>query len=121
MTILVVDDNDLIANVFSEAIRLAGYDVDVANSGTEAIAKLKINNYRLAFVDLSLPDVNGVEVAIDVRRFGINTPMIAVSGAASLIDPVRLSTAGFELLLPKPIRVSTLIDLIQERVGARAS
>jgi DNA-binding response OmpR family regulator len=65
MTILVIEDNPEIAAFFAEALGAAGYEVELATSGA-ALPRL-VNGCELALMDLSLPDLNGVEVAAQAR------------------------------------------------------
>jgi len=107
--ILVVEDNALVAELFATALRNAGHLVEVAAAGSEALDILKSGDFALAFVDLSLPDMNGAEIVTAARQQGIAIPIFAVSGAASLIDAERLKSAGFTGdPISKPVRLSTL-------------
>lgn len=110
--ILVVEDNVLVAELFATALRNVGHTVEIAAGGSEALNLLQSGDYALAFVDLSLPDMNGAEVVAAARQRGIVIPMVAVSGAAKLIAAERLQSAGFTgEPISKPVRLSTLTDI----------
>ena len=64
--------------------------------------------------DLSLPDLNGVEVAAQARAKGCKAPIIAVSGAMPLIDGGSLAKAEFAAAVAKPVRLSALIELVRQ-------
>lgn len=113
MSVLVVEDNPEIAALFAEALGDAGYAVEIAATGAAALARLK-NGCELALMDLSLPDLNGVEVAVEARAAGCQVPIIAVSGAMPLIDEGRLDKAGFVAAIGKPVRLSALVDLVKQ-------
>lgn len=116
--ILLVEDNPAIAALYAEAIGNAGYPVDVAMTGREALDRLGARPYRLALVDLSLPDMTGADVAIAAHASGLDLPMVAVSGAAVLIDPAKLAAAGFTgAPVEKPLRLSALVDLVRQLAG----
>lgn len=113
MTILVIEDNPHIAALFAEALDMAGYEFEIVTSGASALARLMVG-CELALMDLSLPDLNGAEVAVEARAAGCTVPIIAISGAMPLIDEARLAKAGFAAALAKPVRLSTLIDLVRQ-------
>lgn len=116
--ILIVEDNGLIAELFATALRDVGYSVDVAARGAEALALLQRGVYDLALVDLSLPDMNGAELVTAARQAGVTAPMVAVSGAASLIAAERLHSAGFiGDPISKPVRLSVLVGLAMQFAG----
>lgn len=112
--ILIVDDNPAIAQLFEETLADAGYQTEVARTGAEAVEMMAERHYRLALMDLSLPDMNGAEVTSLARAQGNGLPVIAVTGALKLIDPAKLADARFSALIEKPLRLSALLELIEK-------
>lgn len=112
--ILIVEDTPEMAAVFAKALIGAGFEVEIVSSGALALVALLSGIYSLALIDLALPDMDGAEVAIRAHENGCRTPMIATSGAMGLIDPERIAPAGFVAALGKPLRITTLIDLVRE-------
>ena len=119
--ILVVEDNPAISAIFAEAVRGAGYQVEVVATAGEGLRRLAQGDVELALIDLSLPDFNGAELAERVRAAGIATPMIVVSGAMPLVDEARHDSAGFVERFAKPLRISALIEAIERRRRRAAS
>jgi CheY-like chemotaxis protein len=117
-SVLVVEDNAEIAAVFVGALQAEGYRVETCASGTAALERLA--GCDIALMDLSLPDLNGVEVAVRARAMGCRVPMIAVSGAMPLIEPSRLAEAGFVATIGKPARLSALLDLVKQHLPVTA-
>jgi CheY-like chemotaxis protein len=115
--ILIVEDGPEMATVFAKALARAGYEVTVVSTGMAALNELLTCNYRLALIDLALPDINGAELAALARGRGCDTPMIAISGAMGLIDPELIEPAGFVAALGKPMRITALIDLVREHAS----
>src|SRR4051812_28684652 len=109
--ILLVEDNDQVRAIFKAALTDAGFSVAEADTGKAAIEMLNRRRYALALVDLSLPDIHGLNVARSAKEGGCATPMIAVSGVAELIDPAVLSS-DFVQTLAKPLRLSALVELV---------
>lgn len=116
--ILLAEDNNSIATLYAEVLAEAGYVVEIARTGTEALAQLIKGGFRLAIIDLSLPEMNGAEVAIAAHARGIRVPMLAVSGAAALVDPHKLAEAGFSgPAVTKPVRLTAFVDLVRQHAG----
>lgn len=60
--ILIVEDEPNIANVFRDQLKFSGFEVEVANGGAQALEILKSNHYDLIFLDLVMPEVDGLAV-----------------------------------------------------------
>jgi DNA-binding NtrC family response regulator len=78
--ILVVDDEEDLCWVIKNALRPAGYAVKSANSGTQALAYLSKKNYKVAFVDAKIPDMDGLHLAALIRQRSPRTNIILISG-----------------------------------------
>ncbi|MGE5149905.1 MAG: response regulator [Rhodospirillaceae bacterium] len=117
--ILIVEDNPEVAALFVEALTAAGHRAEIAATGAAAVARLADHGapVRLILLDLSLPDVNGADLLAALRRQGVVTPAIAVSGAIPLVDPALLLAAGFAAMLEKPVRLSALLKLVGEHMA----
>ena len=96
--VLVVDDQHDIANVFERLLTRLGYEPHVCRSGDEALARLCEIRPRIALLDLSMPLMDGYEVARQIRaRADIDQPvLIAVTGLGSAEDRRRTTEAGFD-------------------------
>lgn len=117
--ILVVEDNPAIAAVFVAALEDAGYAVESTSTGAAGLAALLRGDVELALVDLSLPDINGAELAVQARAAGSKTPIIAVSGVMPLIAEDRIAEAGFAGTFAKPVRLSVLLAAVAEKLPPR--
>jgi CheY-like chemotaxis protein len=91
--VLVVDDDRLGTEVRSELIRMSGCSVDVAFSGTEALAKASSCNFDIFVIDYDMPGMNGLKLARELRRQGHWAPIAMLSGRLELP-----SEPGAELL-----------------------
>lgn len=112
LRVLVVDDNADAAELFSEILREAGYVVDVAADGIEALACALRSPPDVALVDIGLPGIDGYELA---RRLRAACPgcfrLIALTGYGP--DRERSCAAGFDLHLSKPIDIDGLKRAIE--------
>jgi CheY-like chemotaxis protein len=80
--ILIVEDHPGVRRVLTLSLRLLGYEILEANSGSSGIAQTVSGNPDLVLVDLSLPDVNGIEMAKAIKQNPqtAEIPLVALSG-----------------------------------------
>ena len=116
--ILVIEDNLMLAKFFALAIEAAGYTTDIALTGEEALKKLSERTYRMVFVDLGIPGINGFTVVATARILGVTAPMIAITGQGDVPDDVMRSAGFSGPLIHKPIRLSALTAMVQKLCGA---
>lgn len=100
--ILVVEDNTIIQKVTMLTLRNAGYSVELARTGQEALWMAK-NNYHAILLDLGLPDISGIEVSRYIRQQLGNkhVPIIAYTAQSSFIRS-ECFDAGINDVLTKP-------------------
>ena len=111
--ILVVDDNADGAATLAELLRMMGCDVNVANDGTSAVLAVKEYRPDVVLLDIGLPDINGYEVARQVRALpGVRQPrLIALTGWGQEQDKRMAAQAGFDEHWTKPVDPSRLQQL----------
>lgn len=114
MQVLLVDDNPLMQQVISRFLISQGYTVSVAGDGAEALAMAGKAGCRLLVIDMRLPDQEGPQLLIALRRLpGMEQcPAIAVSGLGE-DDRERTVRAGFDSFLAKPIDLDELADTVR--------
>lgn len=109
-TILVVDDEDIVRVVFSKAFMKEGYQVKLAASADEALQVMANSPVDVAFLDLKLPGMNGVELCREIRRLWPWCVTIAVTAYASVFELVSCREAGFEDYFIKPVDMEQLLE-----------
>jgi two-component system alkaline phosphatase synthesis response regulator PhoP len=112
--ILVVEDNTALAEGIEYNLKLEGYDVKIAESGTDAIAVAESWNPELVILDLMLPGVDGYQVLRSIRGRGSLVPVIILSARGEEADKVRGFRLNADQYVTKPFGVVELL----ERVGA---
>lgn len=80
---LVVEDEFLIRMGLSDDLADLGFETDEASNGMQALEKLRANCYAAIFLDLNLPDRDGMDLLADIRRDCAELPVILVSGDSS--------------------------------------
>lgn len=111
-TILIVDDDAAIGNLEQEVLERAGYAVQRAYSGTEALLLLKNRRPDLVLLDLMLPGLTGEEVLPQLQGL----PVIVVSAKAAVQDKVTLLLGGAADYLTKPFDIKELLARVAVRL-----
>src|SRR4051812_25692688 len=112
--ILIVEDNTALAEGIEYNLRLEGYDVKIAESGTDAISMAESWSPELVILDLMLPGVDGYQVLKSIRGRGSHVPVIILSARGEEADKVRGFRLDADQYVTKPFGVVELL----ERVGA---
>ena len=100
--ILIVEDEEAIADLEKDYLELSGFEVEVANDGETGLKKALENDYDLFILDLMLPGVDGFEICRQVRDEK-NTPIIMVSAKKDDIDKIRGLGLGADDYITKQI------------------
>ncbi len=109
MRILVAEDEAKVAGHIRKGLQEAGYAVDVAVDGTEALWLAGNHPYDAMVFDVMMPGQDGITVVRQLRRKGINTPVIFLTARHELADRVAGLDAGGDDYLPKPFSMIELL------------
>ena len=111
MRTLVVDDNPVMNEVLKLNMASWGYDVDSAEDGMEAVAKLRENHYDIVITDGYMPKMTGFALCRFVRSRFSSTFVIGVTGSRNLQG---FKDAGADACFYKPFKFSTLKQAIED-------
>jgi len=100
--ILVIDDMAAIRAVLKEELEREKYEVDEAKDGEEALEMLKSSHYDVAFCDIKMPKLDGIELLEKVKSEGINTPFIMISAHGDEKIALKCIKLGAYFYLSKP-------------------
>ncbi len=108
--ILVVDDVRALSQTQAMMLRHLGHDVKMATDGAEALRIVLAERPDVVFLDISMPDMDGIEVACEIRKHAEldNTVLIALTGHAEERWQRRALSAGFNHLLVKPTSIAAM-------------
>jgi PAS domain S-box-containing protein len=114
--ILVVDDNADAADTLAMALEFLGHEVQVAYRGNDALIRAEAFAPAVVLLDIGLPDLNGYEVARQIRatEWGRGMLLVAATGWSQESDQLRASEAGFDSHLVKPIEFDRLRQLLDD-------
>jgi two-component system CheB/CheR fusion protein len=119
MRVLVVEDNEDTATSLAMLLRLYGYEVEVAPDGPSACRAVQASPPDVVLLDIGLPQMNGWEVAKQIREeCSWKRPLIvAITGYGMDSDSVRSEQAGIDLHLVKPVDPEELHKLLSRFQG----
>jgi len=109
--VLVVDDEQVIADTLAKILDLNGYDASAVYTGTAAVESARALQPDLVISDVIMPDMNGIEAAIRIRGFLPSCKILLFSGQAAtadLLENARAQGHEFEILA-KPVHPSDLL------------
>ncbi len=116
-TVLIVDDNATIRKILADAFLSDGFKTcGEAENGKEAIELARQIKPDVITLDLSMPIMNGLEAASELRKILPNTPIILFTLHGDSLAKAEVSKAGVTLILPKMVSLSTLIEKALELV-----
>ena len=112
--ILVVDDNVDAANSLATLLEMRGHRVRTCFDGSAAFEAAAVSNPEVAFIDLNMPHLNGIELSRKIRGqpWGRSLKLIALTGMGQPDDQARTRAAGFDQHLTKPVDPQELANAI---------
>jgi DNA-binding response OmpR family regulator len=109
MRLLLVEDEPEIQSFLQQPLANEGYEVDVAKDGRTAIQLSSGNKYDVLIVDLVLPDQDGIDLILQLRRSGMSSPVLILSARRSVDDRVKGLEQGGDDYLTKPFALAELL------------
>ncbi|MGL5512470.1 MAG: ATP-binding protein, partial [Sporomusa sp.] len=113
--ILLAEDNEINQLIATEILSIAGYSVDVANNGKEAIAMLLAGNYDLVLMDIQMPEMDGLTATAEIRKMQrfADIPIIAMTAHAMTDARDKSLETGMNDHITKPIEPDLLYEVIR--------
>ena len=114
--ILIIEDEEAIAELEKDYLELSGFEVDIENSGEAGLKKALEGEYDLFLLDLMLPGVDGFDICKEIRM-AKNTPVIMVSARKDDIDKIRGLGLGADDYITKPFSPSELVARVKAHLA----
>jgi len=118
--ILVVDDDKLICWALEKEFAGMGLATRVVENGEEALVELRRHPYDIVFLDIHLPDANGIELLREIDAISRDAKIIIMSGDASETNRERAFTSGAMQFLEKPLDLSEIHSILKSTLGVHA-
>lgn len=119
--ILLIDDEDIVRDVMRRMLELLGHRVVEAGGGQEGLRRFALDPYDLVITDIIMPDQDGLETILEIKKNGPETRILAVSGGGRHIPArdclVAAHALGAHRFLSKPITMADLRSAVGELVG----
>jgi DNA-binding NtrC family response regulator len=115
-SILVVEDDKAIREIFKEILKKEGYVVETAETGQEAIEKSKVKFYNLALLDIKLPNMEGTKLLTKLHRATPKMMKVMVTGYPSLENAVDSLNLGADAYLIKPVKPEEMLKVVKEKL-----
>lgn len=109
MKVLIVEDDMSVAAFLQQAVREAGYEVQIEGNGLQALRAAQNTRFDLILLDVMLPGLNGFEVCRRLRDEGVDSLILIITARDSLEDKVEGLDAGADDYLAKPFKVAELL------------
>jgi CheY-like chemotaxis protein len=120
MKVLVIEDEPLIRDIYSEFLELMGHEADLAANGHEGLGCFDPLVHKIVVTDFLMPGLTGLEIAEAIRARSRTTPIVMISGSAAPQDERRAGQAGLHFLR-KPVafaQFKATLTEVAEHAGA---
>jgi len=114
MKLLIVDDEQEFASTLAERLFMRDFDTKVANTGIDALARIKSSTFDVVLLDLKMPDMSGLEVLEKIKAHDPTVEVIILTGHGSTTRGLEGMERGAFDYLMKPIEISDLIIKIEQ-------
>jgi DNA-binding response OmpR family regulator len=123
--ILVIDDEPQLRTLLEKFLTRDGHEVDLAKNGREGLKLFTLNNYDLVITDVVMPEQDGLEVVMELKRNYPRVRIIVISGGAARLDVGNLlnmsQLMGADRTLPKPLDFLKLQAAVKEVLAAEVA
>jgi len=114
--LLLVEDDEEVRQVYADILMCAGYQVDQAADGYQALQKYRENYHSLVLIDVLMPSKDGIETILELRKRSSEVPIIALSGGGciSAVDCLKFAAkCGADKTFVKPVSRQDLLSAVE--------
>lgn len=119
--ILIIDDEPNILLMMKKMLERAGYEVDLASNGKQGLDIFKRDSADLVITDIIMPEKEGLEIILEMKKINPELKIIAISGGGRLSSEGYLDVAlyfGASKVFQKPFMQNELIEAVNELIGS---
>ncbi|MFJ4542405.1 response regulator [Pseudomonas sp. NPDC088885] len=114
LKILVAEDNQVNQSILKDQLQTLGCEVALASDGTQALTLWRGEHFDVVLTDINMPNMNGYELARQLRSIGCTGPIIGATANAMRDEGERCFGAGMQQLLVKPFGLAALSNCLQQ-------
>ena len=112
LSILVAEDNAINQKVAETIFGNMGYQIDIAHDGKEAVESVKHKSFDIIFMDLEMPELDGVDATVEIRGLGFQMPIVAMTATSSKIGKDNAITSGMNDYITKPVKIEAVREVL---------
>ncbi len=121
MNVLVIDDEQIVLDSVSRILTDEGYQVDTAIRSREGLDLALSRDYDLVLTDIRMPEIGGMRILRDIKRGKPTTPVIIITGYATVQSAVQAMQLGATHYIEKPFTPEVLINAVHAALAAAES
>jgi two-component system, NtrC family, nitrogen regulation response regulator NtrX len=111
--LLIIDDDPNTLASLARAFRMAGYEATVTDQASRALELVRTQTFDLIFSDVVMPEKDGIALLEEMRALGVTTPVVMISGQATVDMAVRATKLGALDFLEKPLSTDKLLLTVE--------
>lgn len=112
INILLAEDNIINQRVAQTIFKNLGFEISIAQNGQQCVDKIKETNYDIIFMDIMMPDKDGLEATAEIRSAGYKIPIVAMTANAREEDKTKAFDSGMNHYLSKPVRIEEIKEVL---------
>lgn len=112
INILLAEDNIINQRVAQTIFKNLGYEITIAQNGKDCIDKVKKNKFDIIFMDIMMPEKDGLEATAEIRSAGHKLPIVAMTANAREEDKTKAFDSGMNHYLAKPVRTEQIKEVL---------
>ena len=120
MRVLLVEDEERLANAVARGLRAEGFDVDVTHDGLDGLWRAREGSYAVIVLDIMLPGMNGYEICRTLRRDGVWTPILMLTAKDGEWDEAEAFELGADDYISKPFSFVVLVARLRSLARRRS-
>lgn len=117
LRVLVVDDERQVCHTIGELLRQAGHDVEITDSGADAIARYRRARFHCVITDLAMDGLSGLAVSRAIKDVDPAAYVVLLTGWDQDLDAAEFRAAGVDEVATKPLTRNRLLELLADRRG----
>ncbi len=110
--ILLAEDNIINQRVAQTIFKNLGYEITIAKNGKDCVEKIKESKFDIVFMDIMMPEKDGLEATAEIRSLGYNLPIVAMTANAREEDKTKAFNSGMNYYLAKPVRIEEIKEVL---------
>jgi FixJ family two-component response regulator len=115
-TVAVIDDDEDVRDVLAALLELCGHNVETYTSGIQFLQEAALDRLVCLVVDLNMPGMTGLELAIELESRGVAIPTLLITGASNAAVRKQAAGSGIMTVMQKPMSHRQLLRFIASSV-----